>query len=187
MGTFKRRGTEAFILLVTAVLLSISSAAYADETWNWGWSDMSANTGVYDYQSNGWVTINVTNNTSAAWGDFHISIFECTSFLCGAVDNVGFMEGTVDGMATPDSDRSSFTYVIDNANPTATLDYYYYNDPINVGQSGTFKVKVSNPDLVFFGVSAYPSIAPEPVSTTLFLIGGSLLGYRSFRRRRASR
>jgi hypothetical protein len=171
------------ILCFSVVLIGGVVPAQADEWWNWTWESMMTKTGNYSTPTNGWVTIDVTNNTSFAWGDFHAEIIECTWAGCGAVDNVDFVDGVVDTMTSPDSDRSSFTYSIDNVSVGATLDYFYYSDPIGIGETGQFKFKLTNDDGVLYTLAVTPTILPEPISSTLFLVGAATLGFRRFRRK----
>ena len=182
---------KSFLLSTIILCLSIIFVigvvpVQADEWWNWSWDNMMTQTGDYTSPTNGWVTLNVTNNTSFAWGDMHFEIWSCAWMGCGTIDNVHFLAGTMDGMQTPDSDRSPFTYNIDNVSVGATLDYYYYSDPIFTStgnNTGMFKFKVDNPNGVLYTLAVTPSIVPEPVSSTLFIIGGATLGFRRFRKK----
>jgi hypothetical protein len=172
------------LLCFSVVLIGGVVPAQADVTWDWMWNGMGTKMGDYPTPTNGWVTLNVTNNTNFAWGDMHFEILSCTSLGCSAIDNVGFVDGFVDGMTSPDSDRSPFTYSIDNGTVGATLDYFYYSDPILTGgDTGMFKFKVTNPDGTLYTLAVTPSIVPEPVSSTLFLVGAATLGFRRFRKK----
>jgi hypothetical protein len=172
------------VLCFSLILLVGVVPAQADVTWNWMWNGTGTQMGDYPTPTNGWVTLNVTNNSSFAWGDMHFEILSCTYVGCGAVDNVDFIDGFVDGMTSPDSDRSPFTYSIDNGTVGATLDYFYYGDPIlSGGGTGQFKFKLSNGDGVLYTLAVTPSVVPEPVSSTLFLVGAATLGFRRFRKK----
>jgi hypothetical protein len=174
-------GVIAFAL--SLLVFCMATPAQADEEWWWTWDSMDTKMGSYTSTMNGWVTFNVTNNTPFAWGDFNMEIQAC----CGAVDWVHFEEVT-----NSPSSSQSFTYNIDNVTVGATLDYFYYSDPIGVGESGWFKAFISNPASgapggtpgVLYTLAVTPSIVPEPISSILFVSGGATLGFRYFRKRR---
>ncbi|RJR15867.1 MAG: PEP-CTERM sorting domain-containing protein [Nitrospiraceae bacterium] len=171
------------VLALGFLVLGVAAPAQADEVWSHTWNSMHTDYLMYNQPTNGWVTINVTNNTGFAWGDMHIEILQCYTFACGAVTNVDFVDNHPSGSPlSPDSDRSPFTYTIDNASVGAKLDYYFYSDPILTGGSGMFKWKSTNSDGVLYQLAVTPSVVPEPVSTTLFLVGAATLGFRRFRK-----
>lgn len=181
----KAKGILLGIIILALSILVLGGAvpAQADEEWSHTWNSMHTDTLEYSTPTNGWVTINVTNNTGFAWGDMHIEILQCYTFGCGAVTNVDFVDNHPSGSPlSPDSDRSPYTYTIDNVSVGATLDYYYYSDPILTGGSGMFKWKSTNTDGVLYQLAVTPSVVPEPVSSTLFVVGGVLLGFRGFRK-----
>ncbi|MEN8263650.1 MAG: hypothetical protein ABFR82_09330 [Nitrospirota bacterium] len=179
----KRFLSSFFVLCLSVFILTIAVPAQADELWEWSWGSMGTQTGDYSTPTNGWVTLTVTNNTDFAWGDMRFEIWSCPWMGCGDITNVGFLEGTHDEMETPVTDRSPFTYNIDNISVGATLDYFYYDNPIySGGDTGMFKFKIDNPDGVLYTLAVIPSIVPEPVSSTLFIVGGATLGFRRFRK-----
>ena len=182
----KKKGSYSAGLIIAVISLAVmffAVPAQADVTWDWTWNGTGTWTADYPTPTNGWVTINATNNSSFAWGDFHVEIFACGYGGCGDITNVDFIDGVVDSMTSPDSDRSPFTYNIDNASVGAKLDYFYYSDPIGIGQTGQFKFKVANPDGVLYTTAFTPTVVPEPISSTLFIVGAATFGYRRFRKR----
>ncbi len=185
---FKWKQNTLIIIIFAFSLLVLGGGtpAHADEEWTHTWLDMHTEWWTYSTPTNGWVTLNVTNSTNFAWGDFHIEIFDCSpSVGCGSVGNVDFVDNHPGGSPlSPDSDRSPFTYSIDNSSVGATLDYYFYSDPIATGgDTGYFKFKLNNPDGVLYQLAVTPSVVPEPVSTSLFLVGAATLGFRRFRKK----
>ncbi len=184
---YKKRALQSiFIFCISIFILSVAVPAQADETWDHTWNSMHTMWWDYSTETSGWVTLNMTNNSGFAWGDLNVEIWECSApFVCNSVENVHFLEGIHDSMQTPQTDRSPFTYNIDNDSVGATLDYYYYNDPIATGgDTGMFKFKIDNPDGTIYTLAVTPSVVPEPISSTLFVIGGATLGFRRFRKKR---
>jgi hypothetical protein len=131
----------------------------------------------------GYVDVTVTNNSAQDWGDFHFQIFQIPNEA--DVSNVHIIETTSppEDDTTPDCSQSGFTYVIDNAAVGATLDYYFYDDPVAVGEQASFKFYTDNTtDNVNFGVAMWPSPVPEPMTLSLLAVGAAALRCRRKRK-----
>jgi hypothetical protein len=126
----------------------------------------------------GWLNLTVTNSGNAAWGDFHFEIFEVSSLF--PVDNVHFDVSTPN---EPASSQGGLTWVLDNNAIGATLDLYFYGDPVLPGETATFSVYTDNTadQLEFFGTAFYPT--PVPVPAAVWLLGSGLIGVLGLRER----
>ena len=128
-----------------------------------------------DLPHKGWAFVTITNNSPVNWTDFHVQIFEVNpSWSVENIDIVNY------DPYKPTTDRSPFTYLVDNVVVGSTLDYYFASDPILPGQTGTFNFYTDNTtdNRPFFGIAMYPT--PEPATMALLGIGSLLL----LRRRR---
>ena len=124
----------------------------------------------------GWVNVEATNTGTEAWGDFHFSIYDPIGGQ--DISNVSFLDAGMGGF-DPTSSQSPLSWVIDNVTVGATIDLYYYSDPVLPGQTATFSVYTDNPDqLSFFGVAFYPTPVPEPASLLSLGLVGMLIGRR---------
>ncbi len=112
----------------------------------------------------GWLDLTVYNSGLDPWGDFHLEFYQVT----GPIDNVSWL---VSSPYEPTSSQSGLTWAVDNVTVGATLDLYFYGDPVLPGQTANFKVYTDNPDHVsFFGVSMHPTPVPEPATAMLMLL-----------------
>jgi hypothetical protein len=145
----------------------------------------------------GWATFNVKNlsmkNLSPVdWGDFHLKIKES---WCSDVD---FRDDYVTGPSGYDHrpqlliwDGSSWeqvlypdlTWAIDNGEPHATMDLFFYGNPVEFGEK--VKIRVYTDNTIgrhsSFSILAHPTPVPEP--TTLALLGlGAVALFRRAKR-----
>jgi hypothetical protein len=119
-------------------------------------------------QHKGWAVITVTNTGNAAWGDMHFQVAGMN------VSSVDWMSG---GLLNPtyklNNVPTPMTWVINNVNPQATLDMYFYSHPVLPGQSATFSAYTDNTSqmLPFFGLLVYPTPVPEPATLAMLGLG----------------
>ncbi|HBG27857.1 MAG: hypothetical protein A2Y10_09255 [Planctomycetes bacterium GWF2_41_51] len=114
-------------------------------------------------------TLTVTNTMAESWGDFHFQIFEF------ATTNVIFTESPFIMMKDGLVEYSGYTY---SFNGTQQLNFEFYGNPVGPGESVTFQFYTDNTanHHTWFGVMAYPTPVPEPM--TLGLLGLGALALR---------
>jgi hypothetical protein len=124
----------------------------------------------------GWANITVTNTGTEAWGDFHFLLFQVTN----PIDNVDFI---VDSPYQPTSSQSGLSWDVDNDVVGATLDLFFYSDPVLPSEVATFRIYTDNTtdQVSFFGMAFYPTPVPEP--GTFALLAAGLIGLAAFRKR----
>ena len=180
---YRQYGIFLSVLVLALSLLVLGGAAPAqadDASWS----------GTFDANSEqitqhvdrdpwkGWFTLTAYNNTSTTWGDFHFLLFNYSPYS----SNVVFKDSSNGG-----NDPSSTNTTIDSwtiSSDGKTLDLFFYNDPVAPGS--TFDVKVwtdNTSNQQNFAVAFYPTVVPEPISSTLFLAGAATLGFRRFRKK----
>lgn len=173
-----------YSLTMLAVILGLSllaspNAALADD------ATIVTSFSSYDSQQNdhndadpfkGWVDVTVTNNMSEAWGDFHFEILD----IGYDVTNVDFIDTSP---YEPTSSQSGLSWSIDNSAYGATMDLFFYSDPVLPTEVAQFKVYTDNTadNVPWFGVVIYPTPVPEPA--TIGLLGFGVLAVLARRKK----
>jgi hypothetical protein len=126
----------------------------------------------------GWYQVTEDNQSSLAWGDFHFEIFAIPGHDGNPLYDIS---NVVFDITDPYEPESSQTLDIGNewnlSDGGKKIDLNFYGDPYAAGETGGWwKVHINNPDGVLHGVTTYPSVVPEPMSSLLFMIGGAVLG-----------
>jgi hypothetical protein len=126
----------------------------------------------------GWLHLTISNTGTEPWGDFHFRIFQVPGF--GAVDNVHF---DVSSPNQPTSSQSGLTWAVDNVAVGATLDLFFYGDPVLPNEQATFSVYTDNTTdkVSFFGVQVWPT--PVPIPGAVWLLASGLVSLAALRRR----
>ncbi len=170
---------KILVLLTVAALMVMGLQAMAHDdsvSWSFGLGDTYDIDHYDDAPFKGWLNMTVTNSGQEAWGDFHLQITGM------GIENVSFTDASMGG-CDPISSQSPISWSIDNSVVGATMDVYFYDDPVLSGQTFTLSVWTDNPDQVsFFGVCAHPTPVPEP--GTMVALGSGLVGLVGFAARR---
>ncbi len=118
----------------------------------------------------GWAFVYVKNTSDDPWGDFHFEIYDYDGV---DISNVHFI---IDSPYQPTSTQTGLSWVVDNDAVGATIDLYFYSDPVLSGEIATFQVYTDNTtDEINFGLQIHPTEVPEPASLLLFGLGGFAL------------
>ena len=122
----------------------------------------------------GFANVTVTNTGDQPWGDFHFGFYD--PLVGQDISNLAFLDASGGGV-DPTSSQSGLTWSIDNDVVGATLDLFFYSDPVLPGEVATFTVYTDNTAdmLPWFGMQIYPTPVPEPVTIALLGLGGVLL------------
>jgi hypothetical protein len=194
-------GRHCFAFLFSLILLIATPIVFAHDG-EWGTEDTPLDiTGDMDIIGSvsdldllhndadpwkGWATINVKNLTlknssPIAWGDFHLKIKDS---WCSDVDFATYTAPQLwikEGSIWTQVQYPDLTWVINNDADNATMDLFFYGDPIAYGQKAKIRVYTDNTSSHHssFSILAHPTPVPEP--TTIILLG---LGAISVIRRR---
>jgi len=125
----------------------------------------------------GWANVTVTNTGTEAWGDFH---FEFYDPIGGQdISNLAFLDASLGG-SDPTSSQSPLSWSIDNDIVGATMDLYFYDDPVLLDQTATFSVYTDNTinQLPSFGLMMHATPVPEPATISLLTLGALALRRR---------
>lgn len=159
--------TRFAIPLILVIGLAATASAH-DFDWSGGMGLGDSIDVVHEDDSPwaGWVNVTVENTGTEPWGDFHFEIFSSDG------SDVSNVDWVVDPPYEPTSSQSPLTWAVDNVTVGATIDLYFYGDPVYPGETATFSVYNVNPDqLSFFGVAFYPTPIPEPAGLLLLSLG----------------
>ena len=133
----------------------------------------------------GWGTIWLKNICGEDWGDFH---FQIKSIFGSDIENVDFLidpepELWIRTAPFTWEQVEDLTWQLDNDVVGATLDLFFYGDPIKQGDWAKFKIYTDNTadSCTWFRVGGYPTPVPEPSTIALLGLGGLVL----LRRRRS--
>ncbi|BBO68372.1 hypothetical protein DSCA_23020 [Desulfosarcina alkanivorans] len=163
-----------FTMLVLGLLLGSSSAlahsVTIDDAFEMGLGD----TGTIGHKDEpdwkGTLTLTVTNTGDDPWGDFHFYLQQDGPVVFGTTDTI---------FPTIMAGVSGYTYDISDY----ALDFYFYSDPVENGQSATFLLYTDNTEekLGLFSISMEAS--PVPLPAAAWLLGSGLVGMIAMRRK----
>ncbi|MEW6599708.1 MAG: hypothetical protein AB1499_01940 [Nitrospirota bacterium] len=126
-----------------------------------------------------------TKNTSAStWVGFNFALSGSSGVfidtaLYEAVNGVGSCSWAFDGDCDPRSSKTVSSWTI---NPSQTNISVFTTNSVAPGQTAWYRVYTDNTaSQGNFTITGTP-IVPEPISSTLFLVGAATLGYRRFRK-----
>jgi len=184
-------------ILVCSLLILFTSSALAHDG-EWGDQDnpivfedvglpAEVNLAHYDAPEwKGWAKIWLLNWSSEDWGDFHLKIKGFN------IDNVDFIDGGDPDGFDPElwiysggswDEVTGLTWNIDNDVVGATMDLYFYDNPIERWDLAWLRVYTDNraDECSLFYVAAHPTPVPEPA--TILLLGLGTCGLLRRRKR----
>ena len=184
----------SFIFCLSVFLLSIAVPAQADDasdSYTWTVDDPLAYDISYHYDADvddsgfkGWFTLTAYNNTAYTWDDFHFELFDFGSYNSSVIFCDSSNENCVAGAQNdPTANEGNITWNIYNNDKN--MDIFFSDFLIAPTESVTLHVYTDNTQGSNdpFAVGYYPSVVPEPISSTLFVVGAATLGFRRFRKK----
>jgi len=162
----KKKLFVAFLVLSAASFVSAHDGSFTTDISSW----VPVTLGHYDADPfKGWATVTVTNTMAQSWGDFHFEIFEFMTY------SVTFP--TTATMLMFDSDMDPYTGYSYAHDGTKKLDFTFYGNPVDPGETVTFKVYTDNTSnqYAWFGLAIYPTPVPEPMTLGLLSLGALAL------------
>lgn len=153
-------------LFVFTVNVSADDGSWTTTIDSWAGEQLGHND---DDPWKGLGTLTVTNTMAESWGDFH---FQVIDFLA----NVIFVDNPV-YVKMKDSVGAAYSGYTYSLNGTQQLDFYFYGNPVLPGETVSFQFYTDNTanKHTWFGLLAYPTPVPEPMTLSLLGLGAFAL------------
>ena len=155
-------------VLVCLVIMPCAGRLLADDAViNATFSSLAPQTFEHDDQPDykGWALVNVYNDTSEYWTDFHFSIKSVNGSNISATIFIDYAP------YQPTSSQTLDSWSINNDPAGASMDLFFASNPVAPDTEAWFKVYTDNTTYKQrFGVCVYPTV-PEPSSLLAFCSG----------------